>query len=109
MSATAVTVAAGVTPQSSNNNRLARAAEYREIAEGLRELARRVRSLDIRRELFTLGIEYDRRADRLKSEYFADRSRSSLAVGSCASRMAESAPSEPSPSNDPSQPAHAGS
>jgi hypothetical protein len=40
MSATADTVAAGVTPQSPNNDRPARVAEYREIAERIRELAR---------------------------------------------------------------------
>jgi hypothetical protein len=49
-------------------DRVARAEEYREIAEGLRELARRARSLEIRRDLFNLGFRYDRLADQLKSE-----------------------------------------
>jgi hypothetical protein len=50
------------------DDRRARAAEYREVAERIRELARRTRFLEIRKELFDLAFRYDRTADELKSE-----------------------------------------
>jgi hypothetical protein len=53
-----------------NDDRRARAEEYREIAERIRELARRARFLEIRRELFNLAFRYDQMADQLKSEQF---------------------------------------
>jgi hypothetical protein len=45
-------------------------AHYREIAHGLRKLARQCRLVGARRELLQLAASYDRRAD-----HFDDRAR----------------------------------
>ena len=45
---------------------------YREVAEELRELARRFRFPGIRQELLKLGLRYERRADQLDARRASD-------------------------------------
>jgi hypothetical protein len=51
-----------------NDDRVARAEEYREIAEGIRDLARRSRFREIKKELYDWAHRCDRIADNLKSQ-----------------------------------------
>lgn len=75
-----------------NDDRLARAEEYREIAEGIRELARRSRFHELTEQLYDLAYSYDRIADNLKLEKFGSVSRAPVA-GSRVFRASD--PSEP--------------
>ena len=50
------------------DDRRARAREYREMAERIRELARRAQFREIKQELYDLADRYDRTADHLVSQ-----------------------------------------
>jgi hypothetical protein len=49
-----------------NDDDVAKAEEYREIAEGIRGLARRSRFREIKKELYDWAYRSDRIADNLK-------------------------------------------
>jgi hypothetical protein len=71
----AISKRAEAAPVSPNDSRVARAEGYREIAEGLRELARRSRFREIKKELYDWAYRCDRIADKLKSQRPTAKSR----------------------------------